>query len=202
MTGLVGDDLDIVLGAVEVGKNERHFVIIQAGAVAAARLAGGGEQVHQLVVQHLVEELGGFGGQLLVELFALSHDGIGITAGFGVAAAEHQGVVGGVHRVLLAQAPGLLAVDAVGHGDEVFHHSSAEFFHISLGVAVAAHAVVAQGSVAFVPQFFAHGVPQVDHLVVNGVELLLMLLIPGTLGFPGGQAAGIVGVVFEGRELA
>ena len=144
-----------------------------------------------------MEELGGFGGQLLVELFALSHDGIGITAGFGVAAAEHQGVVGGGH-----QAPGLLAVDAVGHGDEVFHHSSAEFFHISLGVAVAAHAVVAQGSVAFVPQFFAHGVPQVDHLVVNGVELLLMLLIPSTLGFPGGQAAGIVGVVFEGRELA
>ena len=96
----------------------------------------------------------------------------------------------------------LAGVTLMSRGDEVFHHSSAEFFHIGLGVAIAAHAVVAQGSVAFVPQFFAHGVPQVDHLVVNGVELLLMLLIPGTLGFPGGQAAGIVGVVFEGRELA
>ena len=78
------------------------------------------------------------------------------SAGFGVAAAEHQGVIGGVHRVLLAQAPGLLTVDAVGHGDEIFHHSSAEFFHIGLGVAVAAHAVVAQGGIPLIAGKFVN----------------------------------------------
>ena len=52
MAGLVGHDLDVMLGAVEVGKNKRHFVITQARAVATARLAGGGQHVHELVVQH------------------------------------------------------------------------------------------------------------------------------------------------------
>ena len=74
MAGLVGHDLDVVLGAVEVGKNKRHFVIAQARAVATARLAGGGQHVHELVVQHFVEEHAGLGGKLLIELFALLED--------------------------------------------------------------------------------------------------------------------------------
>ncbi len=41
-----------------------------------------------------------------------------------------------------------------------------------------------------------------DELVIDAVKLSLMLLVPRALGLPGGQAAGIVGVVLEGRELA
>ena len=41
-----------------------------------------------------------------------------------------------------------------------------------------------------------------DELVIDAVKLGLMLLVPRALGLPGGQTAGIVGVVLEGRELA
>ena len=191
-----------MLGAVEVGKNERYSVIAQAGAVAAARLAGGGEQVHQLVVQHFVEELRRFGRKLIVEFLALRHNGIGIAAGGGVAAAEHQRVVGKVHRVLLAQTLGLLAVDAVCQRHKVLDHGGAEFFNVRLGVAVAPHTVVAQGGVALVAELFAHGVAQVDELVVDAVKLRLMLLIPLALRLPCRQTARIVGVVLEGGQLA
>ena len=202
VAGLVGHDLDVVLGAVEVGKNKRHFVITQARAVATARLAGGGQHVHELVVQHFVEEHAGLGGKLLIELFALFEDGVGVARRAGVAAAEHQGVVGCVHRVLLAQPPGLLAVDAVGQRHDVLDDGGAELFHIGLRVAVAAHAVVAQRGVALIAKLFAHGVTQVDELIVEAVELGPVLFVPCALGLPGGQTAGIVGVVLEGGQLA
>ena len=202
VAGLVGHDLDVVLGAVEVGKNKRHFVIAQARAVATARLAGGGQHVHELVVQHFVEEHAGLGGKLLIELFALLEDGVGVARRAGVAAAEHQGIVGCVHRVLLAQPPGLLAVDAVGQRHDVLDDGGAELFHIGLRVAVAPHAVVAQRGVALIAELFAHGVTQVDELVVEAVKLGPVLFVPCALGLPGGQTAGIVGVVLEGGQLA
>ena len=39
-------------------------------------------------------------------------------------------------------------------------------------------------------------------LVINIIQLFLVVLIPLALGFPGGQAAGIVGVVLERGQLA
>ena len=143
MAGLMGHDLHIVLGAVEVGKDEGHLIIAQTGAVAAARLAGGGQHIHQLIVQHFVEEFAGLGGKLLIEFFALPQDRIGIARRLGVAAAEHQGVVRHVHRVLLAKAAGLLPVDAVRQRHQIFDNGCTELFNVCLGVAVAAHAVVA-----------------------------------------------------------
>ena len=60
MTRFMRDHLNVMLGAVEVGKNERYLIIPQAGAVAARRLAGGGKHVQQLIVQHGVKEDAGF----------------------------------------------------------------------------------------------------------------------------------------------
>ena len=132
MAGLMGHDLHIVLGAVEVGKDEGHLIIAQTGAVATTRLAGVDSTSISSSSSILLKNSPVSGGKAPHRnFFALPQDRIGIARRLGVAAAEHQGVVGGVHRVLLAQAPGLLAVDAVGHGDEVFHHSSAEFFPTS-----------------------------------------------------------------------
>ena len=45
MAGFMGDDLNISLGAVEVGEDEGDFVIRNAGAIAAAGLAFGGQDI-------------------------------------------------------------------------------------------------------------------------------------------------------------
>ena len=198
---LVRHDLHVVLRAVEVRKNERDFVLAEARAVAAARLAGGREHIHQLVVEHHIEELAGLGRERLVEFFAVRQNRVRVAAGLGVAAAEHKRIVGKVHRILFPEALCLLTVDAVRQRDEVFDHRRAEFFHVVLAVAVAPHAVVAERGVAAVAELFAHRVAQMDHFVVNVVKLRLMLLIPSTFCFPSSEAARVVGVVFERREL-
>ena len=190
-----------MLGAVEVGKNERYLIIPQAGAVAARRLAGGGKHVQQLIVQHGVKEDAGFGRKFLIEFFTLGQNGIGIAAGGGVAGTEHQGIIGKAHGVLFAQALGLLTVDAVRQRHQILDHGGTELFYIRFGIAVAAHAVVAQGGVTLVPQLFAHLIPQVGQLVINIIQLFLVVLIPLALGFPGGQAAGIVRVILERAQL-
>ena len=56
MPGLVGHDLDVALRAVEIGKDEGHLVVAQHRAVAAACLAGGGQDIHQPIVEHFVEK--------------------------------------------------------------------------------------------------------------------------------------------------
>ena len=201
VTRLVGDHLHVALGAVEVGEDEGHLVVGDAGAVAAARLALGGEDVQKLLCPHGAEEFRGLRGQLIVELIALLENILGGARGAGVTRAEHEGVVGKAHGVGLAQTLGLCAVDGIRHGDEVLHHGGAELLHVGLGVAVTPHAVVAQGGVALVAQLLAHGVAEVGQLVVDAIQLGLIVLVPLTLGLPCGQTAGIIGVGLEGGEL-
>ena len=57
MSCLVGHHLHVMLRTVEICKDKRHFVIGNAGAETAARLAFRGEHVKQLSVQHHAEEL-------------------------------------------------------------------------------------------------------------------------------------------------
>ena len=199
---LVGDDLDVALGAIEVGKDEGHVVIGEGGAVAAARLAGGGQHVEQLAVHHGAEEGAGLGGEFVVEFLPHGQNVIGAAHRARVAGAEHQRLVGIAQRVGNAQPLGLGAADAVGQRHQVLDDGGAELFNVRLGVAVALHAVVAQRGVALVPELFAHAVPQVDEFVVDRIHAGLVLLEPGSLGLPGGQAAGVVGVGLEGFELA
>ena len=68
---LVGDHLHIPLGAVEVGKDEGNAIVRQAGAVAAALFALGGQHIQQLSLQHGAEEGAGLRGQFVIELAAL-----------------------------------------------------------------------------------------------------------------------------------
>ena len=65
----MGHDLDIVLGVIEIRENERRIVIRNFRTVAAALLALGGEQVHELIVNHVIEELGSLRGTPLVKMF-------------------------------------------------------------------------------------------------------------------------------------
>ena len=198
---LVRHDLDVVLRAVEVCKNERDFIVAKARAVAAARLARRGQHVHQLIVQHHVEEFTGLGRQLLVEFLPVRQNRIRVAARLRVAAAEHQRVVGKRHRIFLAEPLRLLAVDAVRQRHEVLHHCRAELLHIGLAVAVAPHPVIAERRISAVAELFAHRVAQMHHLIVDVVKLRLMLLVPRALGLPRRQPPRVVRIVLERRQL-
>ena len=198
---LVGDHLHVVLGAVEVCEDKGDLIVRDAGAVAAGALALGGEDIQQLPVQHGPEELLRLGGELAVELHALGQDLIRGAHGPGIAGAELQRVVRETHGIGLSQPLRLAAVDAVRHRDEVLYDGGAELLHVVFSVAVAAHAVVAQGGVALVAQLSAHLVPELHQLVVEAVQLGLVVFVPLALGLPGGEAPGVVGVGLEGAQL-
>ena len=93
VTRLVRDHFHVALRAVEVREDERALVIGQFRAVAAARLALGGEHVQQLVFHHGLEEDLGLGRQFGIELQAVRQDLFGRAERSGIAAAEAQRAV-------------------------------------------------------------------------------------------------------------
>ena len=137
----------------------------------------------------------------MIELFPRGKDVVRSALGLWVAAAELEGVVGVVHGVFLAEALGLAAVDCVCQGDDVLDNGLAEGLNVLLGVAVAAHTVIAEGDIVRVAELFAHCVAQVDELVIDGVQLIFVRHIPGALGLPGGEALRVVRRLLEGRQL-
>ena len=201
VASLVGYDLHVARRAVEVGEDEGAVVAAEGGAVAAAGLALAGENVQQLVIVHEVDELGGLAAQLVIELAPGGEDVVRRALGLRVAAAELEGVVGVVHRVGLAEALGLAAVDGVGQGDDVLDNGLAEGLDVLLRVAVALHAVVAEGNVVAVAELLSHRVAQVHQLVIDGVQLVRVGHVPGALGLPGGEALGVVTGLLEGGHL-
>ena len=46
MTCLVGNHLNIMLGSIKVGKDERCLVVLEGGAISPTLLSFGGEQIH------------------------------------------------------------------------------------------------------------------------------------------------------------
>ena len=201
VTGLVRHDLDVVLRAVEVGEDERHLIVHDARAVAARLLALGREHVEQLVAQHRFEEFLRLGRKFAVELHALGEDVVRRARGAGIAGTEFERVVGKAHRILLAQALGLLAIHLVRHGNEILDDRLAELFDVVFRIAVAAHAVVAERGIALVAELFAHRVAEFYELVVELVEFCLIVLVPLALGLPRGKALFIVSAGLERGEL-
>ena len=201
MAGLVRHDLDVMLRAVEVGEDKRHMVVAQRRAVAARALAGGRKDVQQLVIQHEVEELAGLRRQGFVEPLALRENFIRRAARLRVAAAEHEGVVGEVHGIGLAEAGGLLFINRGCHRHDIFDDGRAELLHVFLRIAVAAHAVIAQLRIAAVAQLAAHRIAQMHELVIDLVQLRLVRLVPAAFRLPRGKSARVVRAVFERGQL-
>lgn len=135
MARLMGHNLHVMLGAVEVCKDKGNLIIRDAGAVAAAGLALGGEHVQQLPVQHGAEKYAGLRRQLIIEFLALRQNIIRRPNGTGIAGAELQCIVRKAHGIFLPQPLGLLPVDAVCQRYQIGAHRSTEFLHILLGIA-------------------------------------------------------------------
>ena len=197
----MGHHFHVMLGSVEVGKDKRYAVIHDAGAVSAAFLSFGGKHVHQLSFQHHAEEFAGFRGQLVIELFAGCQDIIRRPLGPRIAGAEFQRVVSIAHGVFLAQALCVRPVNAFCHRYQIGPHGRPELLHVFFGIAVAAHAVVAQLGKAFIAHLPAHAVPQLRQFIVDLIQLVLVILVPLSFSLPGRQPPLIVRVSLEGRHL-
>ena len=204
----MGQHLDVALGPVEIRENERHIVIRQLRHVAAALLAVGREEVHELALPHRAKEFGGLRGELVVEFGRRVHNVVGSSLRARVAGLEFKGIVGEAHRVGFPEAFCLLLVDFAGDRNEILLNRLAELLDIVLVVGDAVHPVVAELEVVLVAELFAHLIAELYKLVIIFVELFLVLLVPGALGLPGGEAHGVVRVALlrghagEGHGLA
>ena len=201
VTGFMRYNLNIMLGAIKVGKDKRNLIIGDAGAVATAAFAFGGENIQQFIVQHHAEEFAGLGRKLIIELATHGKDLIRCADGLGIAGAEFQRVIGKAHRIFFAQTLRLLAINAVRHRHQILHNRLAKLLYIFLGVAVAAHAVVSQRGITFIAQLFAHFITQMHQLIVKIIQLSLVFFVPIALGFPCSEATGIVRVTLKRSEL-
>ena len=92
----------------------------------------------------------------MIELLPRSQDIVRRAPGFGVAGEEHGGGVAVAQGILGAQPLRLLPIEPVRQGDHISDDGLPEFFHVRLGVAVAAHAVVPQGHVVLIAHVPAH----------------------------------------------
>ena len=198
---LVRDDLYIVLRAVEVGEDERNIVVGNGRAVAARRLALGGEDVEQFALSHHAEERARLRRKLVIKLLPVGKDVFGVAAGARVAAAERERRIRKAQRIRLSEPLRLLAVDALGDRHKILAHCGAELLHIRLAVAVSAHAVVAERRIPLVTELSSHSIAQVRQLVINAVQLALVRFVPRTLRLPRGETAAVVRVGLERREL-
>ena len=201
VAGLVCHDLNIVLRAVEIGKDERDVIIGNRAAITAGGLALGGENIEQLALSHHTEERARLRRELIIEFLAVGENVLGVAAGTRVAAAEGERRVRKAQWIRFAETLGLFLIDALGDRHKILAHGGTELLHIGLAVAVAAHAVVAEFRIALVAELFAHRVTQEDKLIVNAVKLALVLLIPSALGLPRGETLRVVRAGLERREL-
>ena len=175
MSGLVGHDVHVAGGAVEVRKDERLLVLRELRAVAAAPLVLAGIDVEGVVINHHVDEFAGLLAHGVVHL-ACSSEYLGLAAsGNGVAAGDYDVVI--VELVVVdAEALGVLGAQAGDDGDDVIQHVIAESLDLVLIVVDAPHAVVAQLDVVLVAHLLGHAVADVDHAVVDVVQLSAVLL--------------------------
>ena len=197
----MGHDLHIVLGTIKVGKDKGNLVIGNAGAVAAAAFAFGGENIQQFIVQHHAEEFAGLGRKLIIELATHGKDLIRCADGLGIAGAEFQRVIGKAHRIFFAQTLRLLAINAVRYRNQILYDRLAELFNVFLGIAVTTHAIIAQRRIPLISKLFTHLVPQMSQFIIQLIKFGLVFLVPVAFSLPGSQTACIIGVALKGSKL-
>ena len=173
--GLVGHNVHVAGGAVEVRKDEGLLVQRELRAVAAAPLVLAGVDVEGVVVDHHVDELAGLLAHGVVHLARRGKDRGLAARGDGIAAGDDDVVI--IELVVVdAEALGVFGAQTGYDGDDVHQHVLAEGLDLVLIVVDAPHAVVAQLDIVLVAHFLGHAVADVNHAVVDVVQLCAVLL--------------------------
>ena len=202
MSGLVRNSLDVVLGTVEIRKNERDAVVVDARAVAAALFALGREKIHQLAVKHRLEELTRLRREVVIESLCCGKDSFVIACRFRIAGPEHQSAVRKAQRILHAEALRLFSADAVSHRDYVFLDRLMELVDIIAVVAVPGHAVVSELDIILHSKLTGHLISDGDETVIKFIQLVLVISVPAAFGLPCLEPRLIIRVMLERSDLS
>jgi hypothetical protein len=110
---LMGEDIHVAGGPIEIGEDDRAFVNREIRHVAAALLAGFRVEEEQMVIHHEVEEIIRVRGKPLVHFLGVLDFFVGGAEGDRIAALEHEAQIIEL-RALDAGALGLLAYQLIG----------------------------------------------------------------------------------------
>ena len=172
----VRQHLHIENRVVEAGEHERRF---QAGL---ARLV---LQIHQLVVDHEIDEFSRFRADLVVHLLrSLDHEGV-VARRLGVAVREHQLFVV-AHDVVEAETLCLCVIKLLAQRDKECAHLLAEGSYLLFTVVCAALLQIADRDVVLVAEIFAHLIADFDQFVPNFLQTRLIGLIELGIRLDGG----------------
>ena len=131
--------------------------------------------VEGVVVDHHVDELAGLLAHGVVHLARRGKDRGLAARGDGIAAGDDDVVI--IELVVVdAEALGVFGAQTGYDGDDVHQHVLAEGLDLVLIVVDAPHAVVAQLDIVLVAHFLGHAVADVNHAVVDVVQLCAVLL--------------------------
>ena len=191
---LVGQHLHIKDRVVEAGEDKGGLQAGQARHVTGGCLARLVLQIHQLMVDHEIDELAGLRADLVVHLLgSLHHEGI-VTRGLGIAVREHHLLIV-PHDVVDAEALCLRVIELLAQRHEEGAHLLAERCDLLFAVIRAALLEIADGDVVLIAEVLAHLVADADQLVPDLLQTRLVVLVEFGVGPDGSGAHGTVGVL-------
>ena len=199
----MGQHLHVENRVVEAGEHEGRLQAGQARHVARGGLARFVLQVHQLVVDHEVNEFAGFRADLVIHfLGGFDHEGV-VPRRLGIAVREdHLLVV--PHDMVDAEALGLGVIELLAQRHEERAHLLPEGRDFLFAVVRASLLQIAHGNVVLVAQVPAHLVADADKLAPDLLQTRLVVLVELGVRLDGGgthRAVGMLEILLDAVEV-
>ena len=190
MAHLMRDHIHIGAGAVPVAEHKRA-VAADLFHIAAHGLAGLGEHIEALILEHPVNEFAGFGAKLVIHLLAALQQFIAGAVGLGVAVSKEnrQVIEFGIRH---AGAGKTALLQFVHHGHNILLHLRAVVYDFGRPITNAPHAQVAQFAVIVVAQGLGLRIAIFHKFGIQIVKLGAVGIEPLAFGNIGGLAHGTV----------
>ena len=200
VAGLMGDHIHIPGRPVEVCQDKGLAVLLEFRAVTAAPLVFAAVHVKGLVFQHHVDEGSGFRSHGVIHLPGRGKD-LPFAEGLRISARQENSVV--VEHVVLHSEPFcIFRAQAGHHRNHIPQDVFPEDADLLLVVAEPAHPVIPQLDEVAVSHLFRHAVTDMDHTVINLVQLFLMRREPfseNLIAFPPGFPVLTFGILHQQR---
>ena len=197
----MGHHIHIARRAVEVGQDKGLLIGGDLRAVAAAPLVFAGVHIEGVVFQHHINEVAGLGAHLVIHLSGRPEDLLLAALGLGVAAGDDHAIV--VEAIGIdAQIPGIFQPQTGNRGHDGLQDIAAEDLYLRLAVAHPVHPVIAQLHEVPVAHLFGHPIPDLDHAVIDIVQLLRVpvhLRAKDLIGLPPGLPVVVLEIFCQRR---
>ena len=173
VSALVGNNIGVAAGSVEVCEDKRRLVIRDIGHVTAGRLCFAPDNIEKLVIAHEIHELCGLGRKLVIHLSSGFQNLLRSADGCGISLSEvHTLVI--VHQVIQPEALSSSLVELFRERNKILLHLLPELRDIASVIAVAHHSRVAERQIVLVPHGLALMRAVLHEPVIQIVQLFLI----------------------------